>query len=173
MVRISNIVCSVDLDCRIDLRNLAKTVTNIRYHSDRHNVAIWQNRRIGGNCLVYAKGKLVCNGYVESTEAAKRRLRCNARKLQKLGYPVRFKKFRIFTISMVHDLGIPISLPDLRNARYEPEIIPGAVLAIEDVRFTCFHSGKIIISGIKRDEDIDLLVFPTICEIFQIMNKRC
>ncbi|KAK3107799.1 hypothetical protein FSP39_022456 [Pinctada imbricata] len=149
------------------------TVTNIRYHADRHNLAICQKRRIGGNCLVYAKGKLVCNGYVESTETAKRRLRLYARKLQKLGYPACFKEFRILTISMFHDLGIPISLPDLCNARYEPDIFPGAVLAKENVRFTCFHPGKIIISGIKRDKDIELLVLPTIRELFQLMNKRC
>ena len=165
MVRISNIVASAELSCAIDLRGLALKTCNIRYHHGHHNVAIWQHKAIGGNCFVYASGKLVCNGYASSRNAAIVRLRRYARKIQNLGYPVVLRKARILTVSMVHALNRRLRLGDIPGARYEPEFFPGAVIAVEHVRLTCFHTGKIVISGIRRESDLNRLVFPKLLEL--------
>ncbi|XP_061190439.1 uncharacterized protein LOC133198352 [Saccostrea echinata] len=89
MVQISNIVCSADLGCTLDLRLFTLQATNVHYDAKKHNVVSWRHRKIGGHCFVYAKGKLVCNGGVSSKEEARRRIRRYARKIQQMGYQVR------------------------------------------------------------------------------------
>ena len=92
------------------------------YPRDRHTITIPGTDKTAVE--LFTLTKIRDKAIRESTETAKRKLRLYVRKLQKLGVP---SLFRILTISMVHDLGIPISLPDLCNARYEPTIFPGAV----------------------------------------------
>lgn len=162
MVQISNIVCSAELGIPVDLKKFARRATNVVYDAQKHNVVLWRQRNIGGHCFVYARGKLVCNGSVASKSEAVKRLRRYARKIQQMGYEVQFYKFKILTISLFHDCGRPLDLTALKGARYEPKLFPGAIISAGPVRFTCFHSGKVIISGVKKRSHLHRYVYPVL-----------
>ena len=88
--------------------------------------------------------------------------------LQKMGYDVHPKKTKLRTMSAVYTLQNRLHLPDLArylNASYDPELMNAALLKRNKVHFTCFASGKIIITGLKSVEDVDCIVYPTILEI--------
>lgn len=169
MIHVSNIVCSAELGCPIDLLVLTqKIMCNVRYDAKRHNVVIWKHKKIGGNCLVYARGKIVCNGAVLDEKEARLRLRRYARQIQRHGWPVNFHDVKILTMSLTHSLNGHLRLNLLKNtfaANYEPELFPGAIVSRGHVRFTCFHSGKVVISGVKDQRDIEYHVYPTLMEL--------
>ena len=47
-----------------------------------------------------------------------------------------------------------------RDLVYEPELFPTAVIKTEDITFSCFKNGKIVITGIKRPSNVDDIVYP-------------
>jgi TATA-box binding protein (TBP) (component of TFIID and TFIIIB) len=50
------------------------------------------------------------------------------------------------------------------GATYEPELFPAVMLRRGGVHFTCFHIGKVIVTGIC-DESIMEAVMPTLIEL--------
>ena len=48
---------------------------------------------------------------------------------------------------------------------YEPEIFPTAVNKREGITLSCFTTGKIDITGIKRLSGADGIIYPTILEL--------
>ncbi len=165
---ITNVVYGADLRCRFDLRKLASQLIDVRFDPSRFPGLIWQHRRIGGNCLLFSNGKINCNGKARSFERGKRRLRQYARRLQKLGYDVRLTRVKPITASACHRLSAPLLLEKLakeRGANYEPELFPALVLKTGGVTFSCFHTGKVSITGIKSKYDIENVVYPTLIEM--------
>jgi hypothetical protein len=79
----TNIVCTADLGCTIDLRGLTMTNRNIRYNPQIFSGAIWNHPRIGGCCLVFANGKMCINGKAKTPIEARKRVRRYARLVQK------------------------------------------------------------------------------------------
>ena len=165
---ITNIVCTCDLKCSINLRRLALTATNIRYDPKRFSAAIWQHRKIGGNCLVFSNGKICVNGKANTIEKARSRVRRYARMLLKQGWPVTLKRIKIITMSASYRLKGTLDMSVLvrgLGASYEPELFPAAMLKRESVHFTCFPNGKILLMGIRNERDLDDIVYPTFIEL--------
>jgi transcription initiation factor TFIID TATA-box-binding protein len=151
-MRLTNVVCAGELGCPIDLQQLTRHIWNAQYDPKQFGV-IWQHRRIGGNCLVFSNGKINCNGKCASFKEERERLRKYARLIQKLGWNVHLQNLTYPTASAVHELSNPIKLeriPDGAGFRYEPEIFPALMVRRDGIHFTCYFSGKIIITGIKR-----------------------
>nr|XP_022288496.1 TATA-box-binding protein-like [Crassostrea virginica] len=73
------------LNCDLDLRALANALVNVRYDPSRFSGLIWQHRNIGGNCLLFANGKINCNGKCDTIQQGVRRLRRYSRLLQRKG----------------------------------------------------------------------------------------
>jgi TATA-box binding protein (TBP) (component of TFIID and TFIIIB) len=87
----TNILCTADLGCIIDLRSLTMTNRNIRYNPQIFNGAIWNHPRIGGCCLVFANGNMCVNGKAKTPIEARKRVRRYARLVQELGGSVSLK----------------------------------------------------------------------------------
>ena len=51
------------------------------------------------------------------------------------------------------------------NHRYEPELFPAIMFNREGVHFTLHLSGSLIITGIKRQKDIDDIIYPVLVEL--------
>ena len=163
MVQITNVVVQTDLQVTIDLRYLVNNTRDIRYDPKIFSGAIWHNRRIGGSCLVFHNGKLNCNGN-RSIHQAKKRTRQYARALQKLGFCVRLQKIDLITMSAVHTLSSTLDFSKmctLLEATYDPEIYNAAMLKKGKVHFNCFHTGKVVITGIKNIN----VIYPTLLEL--------
>ena len=126
---------------------------------------IWQHRIIGGNCLVFANGVVNCNGKASSFEEGRQRPRRYARLLQKYGCPVYLIDATIITASANQTLSGGLDLYRLagdRSLLYEPEIFPALNFKIKGVNFCCFHTGKVVITGIKTMTQMDDAVYPTL-----------
>lgn len=165
---ITNVVCSANLGCSIDLRHLCYRIANVRYDPSTFPGLIWQHRVIGGNCLVFSNGVINCNGTVSSFHEGQQRLRHYARQLQNLGWPVKLKNMKIITVSASHALSNALDLPLLAKERqiiYEPELFPALNFKREGVNFCCFHTGKVVITGIKSLSQIDDIVYPVLIEL--------
>lgn len=65
-----NIVLYTNLQCDIDLKELALRVTNIVYDPKTFSGLQWKIKKIGGHCMVFHTGKLIVNGKASSIKEA-------------------------------------------------------------------------------------------------------
>lgn len=164
-MRLTNVVVQGDLGCPIDLRDLILKLTNVRYDPRTFSALIWQHKKIKGNCLLFSTGKINCNGKCSSLLEGRQRLRRYARIVQKLGYRVELRNIKIITASAAHQLNgriDPQQLPP--HFSYEPELFPAVMFRREGLHYICHLSGKMMITGIKRDKDLDD-IYPVILEM--------
>ena len=103
-MRLTNVVYQANLNVKIDLSCLVHQLNNVRYNPRIFPGLIYQNRKIGGNCLIFSNGKINCNGACSDFDSGVKRLRRYARIVQRLGYVVRLSEVRLVTASAVHKL---------------------------------------------------------------------
>lgn len=167
-MQLTNVICSAQLGCDVHLRDLCNQLANVRYDPARFPGLMWKHRRIGGNCLVFSNGTIQCQGKAANLKEGIRRVRRYVRVLQKLGWPIMFNRVRILTVSGFHILSGPVDFNRLVKERrliYEPELFPTANLTVDGITFSCFHNGKVVITGIKRTSDVNRVVHPTLVEL--------
>lgn len=107
-MRLTNVVFQANLNVKFNLDVLVHQLNNVRYDPRTFPGIIYQNRKIGGNCLIFSNGKINCNGRCSHFKAGLKRLRQYARILQRLEYPVRLSNVRLVTSSAVHKLSAVI-----------------------------------------------------------------
>ncbi|XP_037459418.1 TATA-box-binding protein 1-like isoform X1 [Triticum dicoccoides] len=156
---LQNIVSTVNLDCRLDLKQIALQARNAEYNPKRFAAVIMRIRDPKTTALIFASGKMVCTG-AKSEEHSKLAARKYARIVQKLGFPATFKDFKIQNIVASCDVKFPIRLEGLAYSHgafssYEPELFPGLIYRMKQPKIVLlvFVSGKIVLTGAKvRDE---------------------
>ena len=168
MVNIVNIVFTADVGSRMDLKLIANSHINIIYRPKQPNAVIWRHRNIKSTCLLFASGKMVCTGS-KSIDEGRRDIRRYARILQKLGCNIHLKNITVRNITANHRLQGPLPLVEVvkeLGASYEPELImPAAMMKREGVHFSCFHNGRVTITGFKSQETLDEVVYPILLEL--------
>nr|XP_022316631.1 TATA-box-binding protein 2-like [Crassostrea virginica] len=165
-MQLTNVVVQARLNCDLDLRALANAMVNVRYDPTRFSGLIWQHRNIGGNCLLFANGKVNCNGKCDTIQQGVRRLRRYSRLLQRKGCHVTLSNVRVLTVSASHRLDGRVTLE--RNPydfRYEPELFPAVMFTRKGIHFTLHLSGALLITGIKKSRDLENVVYPTVLEL--------
>lgn len=123
--------------------------------------------------LVFKTGKMVVTGAKNAQESHIASKKYTAI-IQKVGFDATFRDFKIRNISATCDVGFPIKLEGLlyahpSNSTYEPEIFPGLVYRLTDpkVAFLVFVSGKIVITGAKTEESLEIalrLLYPHLAD---------
>ena len=129
-------------------------------NKQRFAAAIMRIRNPKTTALIFASGKMVCTG--AKTEAlAREAARKYAKVIIKLGFPAQFKDFKIQNMVGSCDVKFPIRLEGLawshgHFAQYEPELFPGLIYRMQmpKIVLLIFVSGKIVLTGGKRREDI-------------------
>ncbi|CAN6304576.1 unnamed protein product [Urochloa humidicola] len=156
---LQNIVSTVNLDCKLNLQDIANRARNAEYNPKRFAAVIMRIRDPKTTALVFASGKMVCTG-AKSEEHSRLAARKYARIVQKLGFQARFKDFKIQNMVASCDVKFPIRLEGLALAsgmfaHYEPEIFPGLIYRMAEPKIVIlvFVSGKVVLTGAKvRDE---------------------
>ena len=158
--QIQNIVSTINLDCKLDLKIIAMQAPNTEYNPKRFVAVIMRIRKPRTTALLFNSGKMVCTGAKDEDESriAARKF---ARIIQKLGFSVKFTNFKIQNMVGSCNLHFKIALKNLFNenilsAHYEPELFPGLMYHIKKPKIIVlvFSSGKIVITGAKQREDI-------------------
>ncbi|KAK4409265.1 TATA-binding protein 2, partial [Sesamum angolense] len=102
-----------------------------------------------------------------------------ARIIQKLGFPAKFKDFKIQNIVGSCDVKFPIRLEGLAYAHgafssYEPELFPGLIYRMKTKdSVLIFVSGKIVLTGAKvRDETYTAFenIYPVLTEFRKVQQ---
>ncbi|OMO55473.1 TATA-box binding protein [Corchorus olitorius] len=170
---LQNIVSTVNLDCKLDLKQIALQARNAEYNPKRFAAVIMRIREPKTTALIFASGKMVCTG-AKSEQQSKLAARKYARIIQKLGFPAKFKDFKIQNIVGSCDVKFPIRLEGLAYSHgafssYEPELFPGLIYRMKQPKIVLliFVSGKIVITGAKvRDETYTAFenIYPVLTE---------
>ncbi|ELU44748.1 transcription initiation factor TFIID-1 [Rhizoctonia solani AG-1 IA] len=150
-----NIVATVNLDCRLDLKTIALHARNAEYNPKRFAAVIMRIRDPKTTALIFASGKMVVTG-AKSEDDSRLASRKYARIVQKLGFDAKFSEFKIQNIVGSCDVKFPIRLEGLAYSHgqfssYEPELFPGLIYRMlkPKVVLLIFVSGKIVLTGAK------------------------
>ncbi|KAI9208505.1 TATA-box-binding protein [Polychytrium aggregatum] len=157
---LQNIVATVNLECKLDLKTIALHARNAEYNPKRFAAVIMRIREPKTTALIFASGKMVVTG-AKSEESSKLAARKYARIIQKLGFAAKFAEFKIQNIVGSCDVKFPIRLEGLAYAHtsfssYEPELFPGLIYRMVKPKIVLliFVSGKIVLTGAKVREEI-------------------
>ncbi|KAI5813232.1 transcription factor TFIID-domain-containing protein [Pyronema omphalodes] len=157
---LQNIVATVNLDCRLDLKTIALHARNAEYNPKRFAAVIMRIREPKTTALIFASGKMVVTG-AKSEDDSKLASRKYARIIQKLGFGAKFTDFKIQNIVGSCDIKFPIRLEGLASrhhhfSSYEPELFPGLIYRMikPKIVLLIFVSGKIVLTGAKVREEI-------------------
>ncbi|KAI9593920.1 Brf1-Tbp-Dna ternary complex [Syncephalis fuscata] len=173
---LQNIVATVNLDCRLDLKTIAMHARNAEYNPKRFAAVIMRIREPKTTALIFASGKMVVTG-AKSEDDSRLAARKYARIVQKLGFPAKFTDFKIQNIVGSCDVKFPIRLEGLAYSHghyssYEPELFPGLIYRMVKPKIVLliFVSGKIVLTGAKVREEI-YQAFDTIYPVLAEFRK--
>ncbi|EIW66195.1 TATA-box-binding protein [Tremella mesenterica] len=157
---LQNIVATVNLECRLDLKTIALHARNAEYNPKRFAAVVMRIREPKTTALIFASGKMVVTG-AKSEDDSRLASRKYARIIQKLGFDAKFAEFKIQNIVGSCDVKFPIRLEGLAYSHgafssYEPELFPGLIYRMlkPKVVLLIFVSGKIVLTGAKVREEI-------------------
>jgi len=175
--QLQNIVSTVNLGCPLDLKNIALRARNAEYNPKRFAAVIMRIRDPRTTALIFSSGKMVCTG-AKSEEDSRLAARKYARIIQKLGFPAKFKEFRIQNMVGSCDVKFPIRLEGLmfshsQFSSYEPELFPGLIYRMFEPKIVLliFVSGKVVLTGAKERQDIHE-AFDNIYPILKNFKKQ-
>ncbi|KFR05805.1 TATA-box-binding protein, partial [Nipponia nippon] len=167
--QLQNIVSTVNLACKLDLKNIALHARNAEYNPKRFAAVIMRIREPRTTALIFSSGKMVCTG-AKSEEQSRLAARKYARVVQKLGFPAKFLDFKIQNMVGSCDVRFPIRLEGLVlthqqfsrdvevrvTTAYEPELFPGLIYRMVKPRIVLliFVSGKVVLTGAKERSEI-------------------
>ncbi|TKR95570.1 hypothetical protein L596_009720 [Steinernema carpocapsae] len=167
-VCIENIVATFNLRTKVDLRKISKLV-NTELNEDRQKFASCTLRLKNPKATlrIFHTGKVICAG-TRTAEECRKALRRGARKIQKLGYLVKFVEQDFVIQNVVGSVytGFQIDLDQLASDNpeclYEADLFSGAKLPIslekekikKHLTMHVFRNGKVNIMGGRNAEDV-------------------
>lgn len=175
--QLQNIVSTVNLNCKLDLKKIALQARNAEYNPKRFAAVIMRIREPRTTALIFSSGKMVCTG-AKSEEDSRLAARKYARIIQKLGFPAKFLDFKIQNMVGSCDVKFPIRLEGLvlthaAFTSYEPELFPGLIYRMVKPRIVLliFVSGKVVLTGAKVRQEI-YEAFDNIYPILKSFKKQ-
>ncbi|XP_077483051.1 uncharacterized protein LOC144093484 [Amblyomma americanum] len=158
--QIQNVVSTVNLGCRLNLKAIALRAWNVKYNPDHCRALIMRIREPRTTASIFSSGKMVCAG-AKSEEESRLAARKYARIIQKLGFEAKFLDFRICTIVASCDVHFALRLEGLvvthsEFSSYEPQLYPGLIFKMKKPRIALliFPSGKVLLTGAKVTSEI-------------------
>jgi transcription initiation factor TFIID TATA-box-binding protein len=161
---IVNVVSTADLSQQVDIKLIATLPFTIHGPKNyRGKVTYLKTPEMYGKTTIFPSGKLISIGS-KSPDQAEKDLRYTVNYLLENNIidPVNIEPNTRNLVAMTTFTG-NLSLEDIVDqigAMYEPEQFPGAILKKEatNATFLIFQSGKIVIAGTKKIEELELSV---------------
>ena len=178
--KINNIVCTADLNCKLDLKKISitKTIKNVEYNPNKFSGLRLKIKEPKATVLIFVNGKIVCLGgkSVEESEKACGKVE---QLLKDLGYPALLKDFKVRNMVGSVRLNFKIPLAKLntylkhymnQKAVYEAEIYPALIYYFgknqknepkskkydKNLNLVCqiYGTGNIVITGAKNQKHL-------------------
>jgi transcription initiation factor TFIID TATA-box-binding protein len=174
LIRIQNMSSTANLGVRLDLKKIALKCRNTEFNPRRFGAVIMRLREPRATALIFHSGKMCVTG-VKSTHNATLASQKFAYIIERVGFKCNeFMDFKVQNIVGTADVGFPIRLEGLVYAHsafasYEPELFPGLIYRLVSPRvvFLIFVSGKVVITGAKKESDLSLALtklYPVLVE---------
>jgi len=165
-IKIENVVASTSLGKELDLPSIAKSLEGAEYEPEQFPGLVYRMKNPKAATLLFRSGKVVCTG-AKSIEEVRLAIDHLVKKITETGVPVT-KKPEIIVQNIVAsaDLGSVINLNaiaislSLEKVEYEPEQFPGLVYRVDKPKVVVllFGSGKMVCTGARKPEDVELAV---------------
>ena len=110
--QLQNIVSTVNMGVKLDLKKITLHARNAEFNPKRFAAVIMRIREPRTTALIFSSGKMVSTG-AKSEEDSRLAARKYARIVQKLGFPTKFKDFKIQNMVGSCDVKFPIRLEGL------------------------------------------------------------
>mmetsp|Transcript_130154 Transcript_130154/g.193716 ORF Transcript_130154/g.193716 Transcript_130154/m.193716 type:complete len:272 (-) Transcript_130154:139-954(-) len=178
LIRIQNIASTANLGVRLDLKKIALKCRNTEFNPRRFGAVIMRLREPRATALLFASGKICVTG-VKSTHNATLACKKFHYIIERVGFkPKEYMDFKVQNIVGTADCGFPIRLEGLVYAHsgyasYEPELFPGLIYRLVNPRvvFLIFVSGKVVITGAKKESDLSTALtklYPVLVEFKKV-----
>ncbi len=158
--RIENIVATVTLDQNLDLAAIEASVPNVEYNPEQFPGLVFRLEEPKVTALIFKSGKMVVTG-AKSTQQLIEAVKKIIRELKSHGIVIVGRpKVQIQNIVASANLNCCVDLEKaaltLENSMYEPEQFPGLIYRMSEPRVVLliFSSGKMVITGAKREEEV-------------------
>jgi transcription initiation factor TFIID TATA-box-binding protein len=171
---IENIVATVILQNNLDLNLIETRIPDVEYNPDQFPGLVYRMQQPKVTALIFKSGKMVVTGaksVMELVQAVKKILKTLIEK----GIPIQGRpQIQIQNIVASANLHVFVDLERaaevLENNMYEPEQFPGLIYRMRKPRVVLliFSSGKMVITGAKREEEVKEAVFT----IYKILKER-
>ena len=185
--KINNILSSVYLGCNLNLKNLALKIKNADYNSNKSSTLILKSKDTNISATIFASGKMICSGAKSEKESKSACIKFS-KIVNKAGFNVELRDFKIQNISASYDVKFKICLSDLYNrinklineniktygcsgnyCKYNKDDFNGIIFYINESKISIliFESGKVIISGAKKRKDMNDIfknIFPLLVD---------
>ena len=160
-IQLQNVVATVNLSVTIDLEKLSVSLSNTEFNPRRFAAVIMRIREPRTTALVFKSGKMIITG-AKNIDHSKRAAKKFIQIIQRVGFNVVFRDYKVQNMTATCDMGFPIRLEGLvyahsQQATYEPELFPGLVYKMTNPKivFLVFVSGKVVATGAKSEEMIE------------------
>ena len=165
--RIVNVVATGYLGCHLSLSEIDNKLNNVTYKPHKFSAAVYRIKDPKASFLLFSSGKFVCTGTTSvsvALESAQRMVQSIQLVYQS---PVSLTLFTIRNIVGTIYIGFQINLEQFYDSRrtnciYEPEFFPGLKfrpIKKESKTVLVFISGKLVITGCKKEEEIPELAY--------------
>ncbi len=171
--RVTNVLAASHLNTIIDLHDLVHKVNHAQFDPKKMNCLILRHRKIGaGRCvaLVFSSGYISVNGSRSVCEA-RRNVRKYSRLIQSKGYEVKMGRIDIQSLSgtlqLITSKKIRLdNLAKMVRGQYEPELFSAMGIKKCGMTFLVFNSGKVVITGLKEEDENGHRVREMVKDIF-------
>jgi transcription initiation factor TFIID TATA-box-binding protein len=170
---IQNVVASADTKAKINLKEIARTLDNIEYDPSKFPGLIYHIKEPKSAIIFFSNGKLVSTG-ANSVETTYKAFNLVLQKLRDIGVKMfQTPDVDVQNIVATYDLhkllnlnAIAITLGNER-VEYEPDQFEGLVYRLKDpaVVILLYSSGKIVCSGAKSIEDIEIVLTELLSDL--------
>jgi transcription initiation factor TFIID TATA-box-binding protein len=159
-ITVENVVATADLGVELDLDTLSGDLDTTDYDPENFPGLVYRMENPTAVALIFRSGKVVCTGATSAPDVRTAMTRVFD-ELGGLGVETVTPDIAIVNMVFSADLGTTLNLNaiaiglGLENIEYEPEQFPGLVYRLEEpsVVTLLFGSGKIVITGGKRESD--------------------
>ncbi|MCI4396293.1 MAG: TATA-box-binding protein [Desulfurococcales archaeon] len=179
--KIENIVATVTIDQTLDLHEIERRVPRVEYNPDQFPGLVFRLDRPKITALIFKSGKMVVTGSKSTNElinSVRRIIKTFANHGIKISHQA---KVQIQNIVASGNLNVGVNLEEaaykLENIMYEPEQFPGLIYRMTDplVVLLIFSSGKMVITGAKREEEVEMAVskiYKTLSELDCLVEEK-
>ncbi len=176
-IKVVNIVVSASLGHDIPLEKMAATLSNTEYNPEQFPGLVIRIKEPKTSALIFSSGKIVCTG-ARTMANVHESIRKIIKSLEKINVKIKdFPEVKIQNIvaagSVGMDLNLNVLAMKLENTEYEPEQFPGLVYKLPEQKatFLLFSNGKVVCTGTKSEEEVNLALDKLIENLKKVKQK--